>query len=267
MIGRKDFIHAKAFHEPAFLVLGCVARAGHRAGVSDRSCQLRLPPSDDASDDRLAEFNPALVVTAGLGVEHRGLAAHVIVECMSEVARCIVDIDVFSRRDERARPPTFRAEILRDRGCEAAGIRKDSNRSLEQYFFRVIAAQRALLATPSLSEERSSCCPLAGFRKPCRAQEACHTRGEDPTVALHFCHGPAKKLHSLRCDHRAITIFLAIAKSGMPQDAQCALPPAWRSRQCGGEPNRPQAPAVGHLDYRRAGTQSPRSRLPCSWCL
>src|SRR5262249_31625438 len=26
-------------------------------------------------------------------------------------------------------------------------------------------------------------------------QQACQTRGEAPTVALHFCHGPAKELH------------------------------------------------------------------------
>ena len=75
---REERIDAEGLHEPAFLVLGPVAGAGHRAGMADGAGQLRLPAADDAGDDRLAEFEVVLVVAAGLGIEHRGLAAAVV---------------------------------------------------------------------------------------------------------------------------------------------------------------------------------------------
>src|SRR5215510_240347 len=56
--------------------------------------------------------------------------------------------------------------------------------------------------------------PSGWIQKTCAEQEACHARGEDPTVALHFCHGPARELHCLHLDHRAITTFLATVEYG-----------------------------------------------------
>src|SRR5262249_57736957 len=85
VLGREDLINAEALHEPAFLVLGLVAGAGHGTGMPHGSRQLRLPTADDASDDRLAECDSTLVVAAGLGIRHRGLAANVVVEGVRKV--------------------------------------------------------------------------------------------------------------------------------------------------------------------------------------
>jgi hypothetical protein len=46
----------------------------------------------DAGHNRLGELEVALVIAAGLGIEHRSLAAHVVVEGMGEIARPIVDV-------------------------------------------------------------------------------------------------------------------------------------------------------------------------------
>ena len=75
---REQAVDAEHLHEPAFLDGGVVAGAGHGAGMADGAGQLGLPAADDAGDDRLFRLQPELVVAAGLGVHHRGLAALVI---------------------------------------------------------------------------------------------------------------------------------------------------------------------------------------------
>jgi len=116
--------------------------------MSHRSRQLRLPTADDAGNDRLAEFDSMLVIAAGLGIEHRRLAANVVVEGVREVACCVMDIDVLAGGDERGRPPAFGTEILRDGGGEAAGVRENRNRPLEQNFLGIVPAERAADADP-----------------------------------------------------------------------------------------------------------------------
>src|SRR5262249_42727602 len=139
---------AEALHEPAFLVLGPIAGAGHGAGMSYSSRQFRFPTANDAGDDRFAEFDSMLVIAAGLSIEHRGLAADVVVEGVREVPGCIMDVDVLAGRDERGGAPAFGAQILRDRGGEAPGVRENRNRSLEQYFLGIVPAERAADAHP-----------------------------------------------------------------------------------------------------------------------
>src|SRR5260370_22291234 len=110
--------------------------------MSHSSRQLRLPTADDAGDDRLAEFDSMLVVAAGLGIEHRGLAAAVVVEGVREVPCRVMDVDVLAGGDERGGPPAFGAEILRDGGCETTGVRENRDRSPEQHFLRIVSARR-----------------------------------------------------------------------------------------------------------------------------
>src|SRR5215469_11021669 len=143
LLGREDLIDAEALHEPVFLVLGLVAGAGHGAGMPHGARQLRLPTTDDASDDRLAEYDSMLVVAAGLGIEHRGLAANVVVEGVRKVPCRVMDVDVLAGGDERGRPPAFGAEILRNSGREAAGVRENRNRSLQQHFLGIVPAKRS----------------------------------------------------------------------------------------------------------------------------
>ena len=118
--GVKIEVYAEALHEPAFLVFGLVAGSGHGAGMSDGPRQLRFPASDDAGHDRLGEFDAALVVASGLGVEHSGLAPDVVVQGMREIARRIMDVDVLAGGDQGSSTPTFGGEILGNGGGEAA---------------------------------------------------------------------------------------------------------------------------------------------------
>ena len=142
VVRREDRGDAERLHEPVFLVLGPVARARHRAGMADRARQLRLPAPDDAGDHRLRPFDAVLVVAARLGIEHRRRRPVVRREGMGEVRAGIVDVEVLAARDERRRAPAGGAEILRDRGGEAARVREDRHRPLDQRLVRMVAAER-----------------------------------------------------------------------------------------------------------------------------
>ena len=84
-----------------------------------------------------------LVVAAGLAVQHRGARAAVVAQRVREVARAVVDVDVLARRHQRRRAPALGRQVLRDRGREAARVREDRDRALQQRLVRVVAAERA----------------------------------------------------------------------------------------------------------------------------
>ena len=75
---REDSLHSKCVAEPALLVLGPVAGAGHGAGMTDGARELRFPSPNDAGDGRFAEVDPRLVIATGLDIEHGRLAARVV---------------------------------------------------------------------------------------------------------------------------------------------------------------------------------------------
>ena len=75
---REQGIDAERLHEPAFLVLGAVAGAGHRAGMAHRAGELGFPAADHAGDYRLVEIDVVFVIAARLGIQHRRLAARVV---------------------------------------------------------------------------------------------------------------------------------------------------------------------------------------------
>ena len=104
--GREHVVDAEHLHEPALLRRGVVAGAGHRTGMAHRAGQLGLPAADDAGDDRLLRLQAQLVVAAGLGIHHGGLAALVIVEGMDELGRGEVDVDVLAARDRASWCPS-----------------------------------------------------------------------------------------------------------------------------------------------------------------
>ena len=141
-LGREQGVDAEGVHEPVFLVLGPVARSGHGAGMAHRAGELGFPAADHAGDHRLAEIEVVLVIAAGFGIEHRGLAAVVVLEGVGEIARGVMDVDVLAGGDQRGRAPPFGREILRNRRGEAAGIRKDRDRALEQRFLGKITPER-----------------------------------------------------------------------------------------------------------------------------
>ena len=105
--------------------------------------ELGFPAADNAGDHRLAEIKAVLVIAAGLGIKHRGLAAVVVLEGVGKIARSIVDIDVLAGGDQRGRTPAFGREVLRNRRGEAAGIRKDRDGAFDQRFLGKVAAKRA----------------------------------------------------------------------------------------------------------------------------
>jgi hypothetical protein len=125
-----------------FFVLGFIARARHGSRVSDGPGQLGLPPTDYTGHNGLVEFHVALVVTAGLRVEHGGLTTNVVIERMREIAGRVVDVDILSGRNERCRPPSLGSEILGDGGGETAGVGENGDRSPEQHLLRTVATKR-----------------------------------------------------------------------------------------------------------------------------
>src|SRR4029450_6452582 len=88
------------------------------------------------------------VVPTGFDIERSRLAARVVLQRMSEVARRIVDVDILAAGDERCRTPAFGGEILGDGGGEAAGIGEQRDRAFNQDLFRPIAAEGAADAYP-----------------------------------------------------------------------------------------------------------------------
>ena len=148
VVRAEDVVDAEHLHEPPLLGRGVVAGAGHGAGMAHGAGQLRLPAADDAGDDRLLRLQPELVIAAGLGVEHGGLAAVVIVERVDELRRGEVDVDVLAARDRGRGAPAHRAQIVGDGGGEVAGVGEDRDRALEQRFAGIVAAERAADAHP-----------------------------------------------------------------------------------------------------------------------
>ena len=168
VLRREDRRDAEGLHEPAFLVLGLVARARHGAGMADGTGELRLPAADDAGDDGLRPVDPVLVVAAGLGVEDGGLVAVVGGEGAGEVGAGVVDVEVLAGGDEGGRPPARGAEVLGDGGGEAARVREDRHRALDQALLRMVAAERA-------ADDQTE----SGSRQPVRRapqpdQQPCH---------------------------------------------------------------------------------------------
>ena len=78
LLRREDSVDAELLHEPAFLARGVIAATRHRAGVPDRTRQLRFPTADDAGDDGLREVRVELVIAARLDIKHGRLAACVV---------------------------------------------------------------------------------------------------------------------------------------------------------------------------------------------
>src|SRR5246500_5731819 len=140
---RENAVHAEGFHEPPFLVLGFVAGTCHRAGMAYGARQLGLPTADYARHDWLAEFETVLVVATRFRIEYRRLAARITAKRVGKITRRVMDIDVLARRDERRRSPSFRRQILCDSGREAAGIREERHRALDQHLFGIVAAKCA----------------------------------------------------------------------------------------------------------------------------
>ena len=143
LLGREYSIHAESLHEPSLLVLGLVAGTRHRPGVSHGPRQLGFPAADHARHHRLVEVDAVLVIAAGLGIEHRGFAARVVLERVGEIARGIVDVDVLAGRDQGRRSPAFGCEILGDRCCEPAGVGKNRDRTFEQDLLGTVTSECA----------------------------------------------------------------------------------------------------------------------------
>ena len=139
---REDIVNPELGHEPLFLGLGIVVAAGHRAGVTDRAGQLRLPAPDHAGHHRLGEGGIELVETARLSIEDGGLGAGVIGEREGKLGRGVVDVHVLAARDQRGGAPAGHAEIGGDRGGEVAGVREDRDRALAQGLGRTVSAER-----------------------------------------------------------------------------------------------------------------------------
>ena len=125
-----------------FLRGGVVAGAGHGTGMADGAGELGLPAADDAGDDRLFRLQAQLVVAAGLGVHHGGLAALVVAERVDELGRGEVDVDVLAARDRGRGAPAGSGQIVGDGSGEVAGVGEDRDRALEQGLARIVAAQR-----------------------------------------------------------------------------------------------------------------------------
>ena len=142
VVGCEHPVDAEHLHEPAFLGGRVVAGAGHGPGMADGPGQLGLPAPDHAGDDRLLRLQPQLVVAAGLGIHHRGLAAVVVAQRVDELRGGEVDVDVLAAGDRGGGAPAGRRQIVGDGGGEVAGVGEDRHRALEQGLARIVAAQR-----------------------------------------------------------------------------------------------------------------------------
>ena len=141
VVGRIEPFDAELLHEPAFLGLGIVVAARHRAGVADRAGELGLPAADHAGDHRLGEVGVEFVVAARLGIQHGRLAAGVVGERKGELGRGVVDVDILAAGDQRGRAPAGHAQVLRDGRGEAAGVRQDCDRTALERVARVVAPE------------------------------------------------------------------------------------------------------------------------------
>ena len=140
-VGRVDALDAQFLHEPLFLAGRIVRAAGQCTGVPDRACELGLPATHHAGDDRLAEGGIEFVESARLDVKHSGLTARVIGQRKRELRRGEVDIHVLAAGDERGGAPARHAQIGGDRAGEVAGIGKDRDGPATQCLFGTVAAQ------------------------------------------------------------------------------------------------------------------------------
>ena len=111
--------------------------------MADRAGELGLPATDDAGDDGLLRLQSQLVVAAGLGVHHRGLAAIVVAQRVDELGRREVDVDVLAAGDRGRGTPAGGRQVVGDGGGEVAGVGEDRDRALEQGLAGIVAAQRA----------------------------------------------------------------------------------------------------------------------------
>ena len=84
-----------------------------------------------------------LVVAAGLGVHHGGLAALVVAQRVDELGCGEVDVDVLAAGDRGRGAPAGGRQVVGDGGGEVAGVGEDRDRALEQGLARIVAAQRA----------------------------------------------------------------------------------------------------------------------------
>jgi hypothetical protein len=78
--------------------------------MANRSRQLRLPATDDAGNNRLAEINAILVITTGLGIECGRFGAVVVLQSVCEVTSGIMDVDILAGRNDGCRAPALGRE-------------------------------------------------------------------------------------------------------------------------------------------------------------
>ncbi len=112
--------------------------------MADGPRELALPAAHHARDHGLGEIGIQLIKATGLTIQHRGLAARIVGQREGELRRCVVDVDILAARDHGGGAPATHAQVLRDGGREATGVREDGNRAgLERIAWRVSSERTA----------------------------------------------------------------------------------------------------------------------------
>src|SRR3972149_3807042 len=117
-------VNAEILHIPFFLGRRVVSASGEASGVAARLGKPCLPPSNDARDRGLGDFEPAFVIPAGLRIDYRALAPLVVMEGVKELGGRPLHVNVLAARYARRGSPSVRKEIDRDGRGKITGVRE-----------------------------------------------------------------------------------------------------------------------------------------------